>query len=388
MISRELQNRIMLLAIVLYSAYMIFDLGANQTNNFWDFEVYYYAVDSDLNIYSDGFAPEISGEHGALSYKYPPLTKYLFAPFTMMDIGTAKLVWFTIIIIISGLLVYVFSRMIRQNMPPYLWLVLLFGFNACLYTSLQTGNINVLVCLLVYLGFANYLSGNYKWFIVCILMGGIFKFAPLVFLVLLWFEGERKLLYTALLCVMGYVGLNALTPEFPEFVDGLLAGTGERGIINPSLYTFYGDIQLYLSIKLDIALNWLDEILYFISIVVIAGLSWKSLRRAETKSEKLVIVLLTGLLILPRIKNYEYLLIIPIAIMMVTHWRHYVSAAWIVVIFVLSALRMTAPGTEFVFSLLWDYYPLILLVFMWYKHIMTKSPYQLSSVSLESQIRG
>lgn len=388
MIAKELQNRIMLLVIVLYSAYMIIDLGSNHANNFWDFEVYYYAADSDANIYSDGFAPEMSPEHGALSYKYPPLTTYLFTPFAVMDLQSAKLLWFALLVVLSGLLVYVYTGTTKQKLPPYIWLVLLFGFNACFYTSLQTGNINVVVCLLVYLGFANYLSSNYKAFVVFILLAGMFKLTPLIFLVLLWFEGERKILLTALLCAMAYVGLNALTPEFPAFVDGILAGSDERGIINPSLYTFFGDIQMYLALEFDLAITWLDEALYLLAIVLVAGLSWKSLQTVNTRSEKLVLVLLAGLLILPRIKNYEYLLIVPVAMIMVIHWKHYFSVTWVVVIFILSALRMTAPGTEFVFSLLWDYYPLILLVFMWYKHLSLKSPYQLSGVSLWSQIRA
>lgn len=367
---------------------MIVDLGANNSSNFWDFEVYYHAADSDANAYSEGFASEMGDEHGALSYKYPPLTKYVFVPFTMLDLKTAKLAWFAIILIISGMLVFVFSRMIKPNAPSYIWLVLLFGFNACFYTSLQTGNVNMMVCLLIYLAFGYYLLGNYTLFVTFILAASVFKLTPLLILVLLWIDGERKHLRISLFFTIVYLGLNALTPNFNDFIDSLMTGSDERGIINPSLYTFFGDIQMYISYKLNIGLVWLDEVLYLMAIVAVGVLSWKRVMSLETKSDKLVLVLLAGLLLLPRIKNYEYTLLLPIAMMMLMHWKHYFNEGWVLIIFVLSAIRMAAPGTEFVFRLLWDYYPLILLVFMWYKHIAVEAPYQLKPFSLRLQTRG
>lgn len=388
MISRELQNRIMLLAIILYSAYMIVDLGVNNSSNFWDFEVYYHAADSEANVYSEGFASEMGDEHGALSYKYPPLTKYLFVPFTMLELKTAKLVWFAIILIISGMLVFVFSRIIKPNAPSYIWLVLLFGFNACFYTSLQTGNINVMVCLLIYLAFVYYLLGNYTLFVTFVLAASVFKLTPLLFLALLWIDGERKHLGISLFFTIVYLGLNALTPNFNDFIESLMTGSDERGIVNPSLYTFFGDIQMYISDKLNIGLVWLDEALYVMAIVAVGILSWKRLMSLESRSDKFVLVLLAGLLLLPRIKNYEYTLLLPIAMIMLIHWKHYFNAGWALIIFVLSAIRMSAPGTEFVFSLLWEYYPLILLLFMWYKHIAVEAPYQLKPFSLRLQTRG
>ena len=373
-------------AVIAYFVYVIYALISNADNRyiFADFKVYHFGMtnfDLGKSPYSLAQMSDTAGMPWDLPYAYPPLTLYFFKPFHLEELLTSVYLFVAIKFFILVLLLLVWREIVRIKSPVIFCLLLLFAFNSTLYQDLQSANVSLIIYFLVWLGIYFFLQKNYLLFGLLIVLSSIFKLTPILFLCLLFFaDHKKKYLYLA-----GFGGLflvylasnYVLLPELTRgFIENMTVNTlNESGsIYNPSLSWFIKSSVSFLSEKLALPLNPLHVLLFLGSLVTIAGISAKvlvkHLGKLQNKRERMLIIIFVFCLIysfiMPRFKDYDYVLLLLPAYFLIEKLEGKLGTAYLLVIlFSLSAANYRLPGLYSIRIMIWEYYPLFLAVGLW-----------------------
>ncbi|MCU0241802.1 MAG: glycosyltransferase 87 family protein [Vicinamibacteria bacterium] len=160
-----------------------------------DFIVYHRALQSLLqgrvDLYADDFALD-----PPMRYVYPPLFVLLTAPLGLLDFKTAAGLWLTLLgLALTGMLALVHHVWRPQDR---LRLVLLTLAAPWLLYGLRSGNVHLLVVLLLLAALVAWSCGRSGWAGALLALGGALKVFPLLFLPLLVALKEWRLLTRAL----------------------------------------------------------------------------------------------------------------------------------------------------------------------------------------------
>jgi hypothetical protein len=159
-----------------------------------------------------------------------------------------------------------------------------------------------------------------------------------------------------------------------EFVRDMSTKLSERGgVLNPSTFTFIRDVFGLIAKERGIALPQRILILSFLVIVAaIIFLSWRSfivLKSVGGKEKDKIMVFLSCLvyaLILPRFKDYSYILLIVPTYFAIKRFSGGKEYIFLFIIMVLSTPDIVnLPGFNIIFSYLWNYYPLAIAFSVW-----------------------
>jgi hypothetical protein len=122
----------LIILLVTYSIYIYIYLMINRTTYQWDFKKDYYAAlafRTGENLYDVKTLAKLSGGQ----YSYPPLTLYVFVPFTYVTFETAYLWYLHIKLMILFLLLMVWSRyFLHEKANLTFALFCFFAFNSAL----------------------------------------------------------------------------------------------------------------------------------------------------------------------------------------------------------------------------------------------------------------
>lgn len=376
-------GRILLALLALYCIVAALYLWRNAESYQNDLKLYIAAAkafNQGLNPYQKENLARLSGGKVNNAYHYPAAALYCFKPLAALDAATAARVFLGLklaaLASLIGLWRFFFFR--GQGGPLFYFLCLL-AFNGAIYIDLCAGNISLFEQLALWSGFAFLLRRRFVPFAALIIAAALFKLTPAAFLALpLLLDGRAAWrrcaaaggVFAALLALTTFA-----TPFGPDFWT--LAGekiTMGRGILAPSTYALAQELCAIVNAGTGVNLaTWAPQALYLAAAAVIVFFSWRAWRRGGGADGQATLMLacLVYALVLPRVKDYGYILLIPPAFDMLMRLRR--KGAPNLVPVVLLAYPMIGmfrlPGLSAVPGLLFNYYPWVMAVTVWWIYL-------------------
>jgi hypothetical protein len=295
----------------------------------WDLSTYYYAAkayQTGQNPYDRDVLSEIAGTAIRLKFVYPPHTLPVLEGLTILSYPAMHPVWLGLKALFLMALFRAWMRLFpgSSGSPGFLLFALL-AFNGAVLSDLVAGNISIMEQACVWGGFLFLLQKRRLEFAVMMGLAAFFKITYAWFFVLLLFpptkENVRALLVGILLVAAPLVLSATMTPSlFGNFLSNAAAvgDVLERGNNNPCLFAFLLTIADLASdaaggkIPLAVVLA-----LFGIHAVVILSLVGRAARDLlsrggpEPLRDMIFLACLTYPLIVPRFKDYSYILLIP-----------------------------------------------------------------------------
>ncbi len=287
----------------------------------WDVIVYWWGG----RAFAHGQSPygAIPGQPEYLHFVYPPIVAPLFAPLAILKPNVAKLLWITLKAIAFWVTIRLWRRALgteQQAVPPVFFFT--FAFGSAALVDFTAGNIAVFEQLVLWLAFAALLAQRRWTFALLVVLAAQCKLTPVFFLGLLLVVDERPhwrpfLGGSALMAAL--VGANVVL--FPAQTREFLAGVsslGERGWGDPSTLGVMQDLVDQLR---GLRLPLPDATAYALYLAAAAFILaqtvrwWRAQRVAGTARpvEIVLVTLVTYALVMPRMKDYSYVALLPVA---------------------------------------------------------------------------
>lgn len=380
--SLKTYERILLVGFVASVIGLIIISFERSGGRLWDFRVYYSAA----LCYREGLTPyeinnlfKVHTNVAPLPFLYPPLTIFYFIPISYLGVQAALYTYLSLKLLAVVALFRVWFKLLPTNQywVAFLWLGL-FAFNAALLKDIETGNISVFEQLGIWWAVYFWLQEKPWKFALLILIVASFKLMPAIFLGFLFFSRSKnkwKVFFTS----CGIFGLYLLSnwliePELTEIYLSKTAETviRETGIVNASSLEFFYAIFKRL---IPNGFKTPAVITYLLFVVVVGVCSIRRLAQRthetnyESRLEMAMLLCLSILLVLPRFKDYSYILAILPTFYLITRYRHKVGIGLIVIVVCLSAYNLSVPFFKDVMTLMWQYYTLIIAFVGWYLYL-------------------
>ncbi|HEX7981317.1 MAG TPA: glycosyltransferase family 87 protein [Gemmatimonadaceae bacterium] len=287
----------------------------------WDVIVYWWGG----RAFAHGQSPygTIPGQPEYLHFVYPPIVAALFAPLAILKPSVAKLLWITLKAFAFWITVRLWRRAVgteQHAVPPVFFFT--FAFGSAALVDFTAGNIAVFEQLVLWLAFAALLARRRWTFALLVVLAAQCKLTPVFFLGLLLVVDERPhwgpfLGGGALMAAL--VGANVVlfpgqTREFLASVSAL----AERGWGDPSTLGVMQDLVDQLR---GLRLPLPDATAYALYLAAAAFILaqtvrwWRAQRLAGTTRpvEIVLVTLVTYALVMPRMKDYSYVALLPVA---------------------------------------------------------------------------
>lgn len=264
-----------------------------------------------------------------LTFTYLPFLAAVFAPLSFVSFSVAAALWIAIKGLFFALFwksATVFHRFDRSSTLDLCVLVL--GFNSALFSDVLSGNMSLILCAILWWGLKLFFEEKYYSSAAAVAAASLVKIQPIALLAIFIVSPQRPkwrpaFFGAALFAVV--LALNAmLWPEmFRSFIHEALHRTNlERGILAPSLFALCADtLDQWKGISVIPAswkegASWLPLALYLIGASVIGAITaLKVLRHTRRLAHpgSVALVLLAWVLLVPRLKSYDFILLLPVA---------------------------------------------------------------------------
>ena len=304
---------------------------------FLDFRSYYRAA---------GFLNDHSSPYTRLvhvpPFVYTPLSLMFLKCFTVYLEFHAHRQWLLVKCLAGILLVITLHRHFRIRLGLSDWLLICGGFTFTVMQDLIHGNVSLIEQLLLWAGFAAMLHRRYVLFGLCLVAAAQFKLTiimllPCVFLI----DGdrdERRRQWMALTAGLGMFagGLAAnflIWPRWPQEVRANLAAIDYDGATSdPAFRAFVVDAVHGVSRGASWGMPAATVLYVLLAGGILAGSGWAlwTRHRREGKLDTLLGVMFACVvyaLILPRLKSYSYILVIPPAMFLLSRARGWKASA-------------------------------------------------------------
>jgi len=382
---KKISEKLAIVALLVYGAGIIFNISRHDDYQ-WDFWIYYNSVRAHaagLNPYEASSLSQIVGSPMRNCFAYPPLALYFFRPFIYLDFATASYLYlFLKCLLLSGLLYLWKKEFLQDKADTLFYFFCLLAFNAAIYIDFAAGNVSLLEQFLLWSAFAFYLKRRWLLFSLCVVAAASFKLVPILFLGLLWFADEKKRYwYFAGGCagfgIMLLASYLVAPTWFVEFVqDSVGRADWEHGLLNPSTLSFIRDAHDLLAAKFGIVISLrILRALFLALAAIVLLISYRAhtaLRPVFQKHNEKVLIFLACLvyaLILPRFKDYSYILLIPPAYFILKKLGE-IKATLLLGLTVLYLPNpmggiLPLPGFEVLTKLVTNYFPLLMAYGVW-----------------------
>lgn len=305
------------------------------TNPEWQADArlrHYIAVtwQAGLNPYDPAAVSQVAGEQFNTAYVYPPDVLPLCGLFSGFGLGAVRPLYLGFQLVLLGALLVCWGRFFldaEDRVSPLFFLLCLLGLNGTLFYELRSGNISLLEQVLLWWGLAAWLRGRHGLFAVLLWLAAACKLTPLAFSVLLLLPPVRRwgLFAAVWLTMFLRLGLDWLcSPRlFGFFVQSLGSTASSQydvGRNNPCLQEVLRDVFLMCDPTLDRQeLNQAMLPVYAVLVLVVFAVSWLAWRAicrrqsGDMRGRQLVfLTCLAYALTVPRMKDYSYLLLLPV----------------------------------------------------------------------------
>jgi alpha-1,2-mannosyltransferase len=303
--------------VVAALAQVFFKLGTYQ----WDLIVYWWGG----HAFATGHSPygAIPNQPVYLHYVYPPITAALFAPLSLLNVAAAKLVWITAKAAALWATVRMWQKATSSRdatIPPIFFFT--FAFGSALLVDVTAGNIAVFEQFVLWLGFTALLARKPWIFALLVVVIAQFKLTPIFFLGVLLVIDERPrwapfvggLTVFGALLASNFVAYPAQMHEFFTSISSL----NERGWGDPATLGVMQDlVDQVQSLGINIP-SATAYVLYGAAAlsVLYYTFRWWMRRRAESNVDRVLVVLISLVvyaLVMPRMKDYSYVALLPAA---------------------------------------------------------------------------
>ncbi len=300
-------------------------LDWSNPENQWDFRVYYHAAQAwraGLDPYDSGSLPATLSAPG-LRFSYPPYALGVFAPITLVPLKQAVVVYFALKLLVLGWLVRMWSRLLRTSITEPAWILfLIFGYSSTLFVDFVSGSVTTFEHLLIWIGVSWLRKERYSAYVAAIVGASLFRLTPiLLLLACLAVPGRRgyRLVaggIAAFACIL--LLTYAVTPRLSvEFLQSIQKNYGERGFLNPATLPLVEDVAALANESYGISLTPVVQMAIYLAIaaaiLVPTLIAVRGVARSQAGNRIDVIVYLVFLataLVLPRFKNYSYMLLL------------------------------------------------------------------------------
>ena len=357
----------------------IWEIFQNPDKFQWDLSVYYQ---SPLALQAGSNPYEVA------SFVYPPLYLPLFKLFsTFFSLGQFYNIFLTAKIICFFILVTLWRKEFLPKIRSevfflFIWLSLYAAFSL----DFQAGNISIFEALLIFIGFHYYMKMHFRTFSFFILVAASLKMTPLLFLLLLFINPSKKKTSAFFIGLGGFVLYGVINYIiYPDLSLSFLSQavhrtTNEAGYINPSSYAFF--TETFGSLAKFFQLNEVPLITPMAYVSLVTGVlirsqkAWGKKRTSEdSKSTDRLLILFSILiyaLVMPRMKDYAYILMIPSVLFIFVSFDFRVFPRWIFLALPLLIVPTTRipPLFRGFYTEFWEYYPLAIVLISWWLFIL------------------
>lgn len=293
--------------------------------NQWDFRIYYHAAQAwraGLDPYDSASLPSSLSTSG-FKFSYPPYALGLFVPFTLVPLQQAAMLYLGLKLVALGSLVRIWSRLLRTGITEPAWvLFLIFAYSSTIFVDFASGSVTTFEQWLLWMGVAALHKERYWIYVAAVVGASLFRLTPILLLAACFAVPDRHgSRYVAAggvalagILLSTYVASPRLTVEFFESIQ---KNYGERGWLNPSLLPLAGDVAAIAGRTFAISVApVVQAVIYSIlalAVVVPTAITVRQVARTEAGNRLdviLYLVCLASALVLPRFKNYSYMLLI------------------------------------------------------------------------------
>ncbi len=374
------------LALVLLAAYVVafvLPMASPETRDFHDFASYYYAgkaYSAGLNPYDLGVLRSVSGGEVQFPFLYPPLTLQVFRLFALLPFEAACQLFLAAKIAALGGLLLIWTRTFLGGLDVAFLFFCLLAFNSPIYIDLSVGNVSMFEQLLIWVGLRQHLRGDVRGFALAILAAALFKLTPIVLLLLLLRRGGGKrewrwLVGCGAILAVSVLGSYLANPEFYTSFRENMQRVDFKGVVNPTSLTIFQFISDGFAKchqwSLPPALPWA---LYGLVVLAVVAFSVRALRRLCAAADgpdperahrhAIALAVLAYALILPRLPDYGYIVVLLPAYYAVRAFRGS-ALPWLFVLMSLQAFNLRIPGAAIAYSILWAHMPLLMAFVAW-----------------------
>jgi hypothetical protein len=372
------------MAVILAMATLSLYVHAEKQTDFLSMYTAASAFKSGVNPYDMAALGQMAHQDDVPIYRYPPYTLYLFRPFTWFSFVAAARIFLLLKFVALGALLYLWHRLFDlTRYRGLLWVLVPLAFNCTVIADFRSGNISVFEQLLIWTGFYFYTRKSLAGFGIAIVLAASCKLVPIALLALLATRWNKKsLAYGVLFGVafLALLGASALAwPElFAIFWKNLLhlGAQGEHGNVDPSTRALISDAARWFQLKtghplpIIIPLGILATLAA--GVVAVSVIMFSRMKSSDSKSAdlwRISLLCLSYALIVPRFKDYSYILLIPPAFYIITarKWINdpVLPFCGLLVIFTLRDFRFYGTILEPFFRFQGEYYCLVLAWVLW-----------------------
>ncbi len=370
-----------LIALSLLAGLWIYGIYSVSTGDKqWDFKTYYYAAAAHqrgLDAYDNTATEQIAGTPIKLSYVYPPLTLWFFRAFTFFDFAAAYQIFLFLKVLLLVGICLLWSRYLFKGEDPLLvyWFATM-AFASTIYWDFFAGNIGIFEQFLFWIAIVAMLRGKLLLYCSAIVMISFFKLTFIFFLVLPLLDRQRnaiRFVTVAFVAFCAYLFANYIleTRDFQVFLS-ILGALDERGeLYNHSALAIIRDIfdrgaaaGFFSSVS-----GVVPSALYLLVVLFIVAISWSAFRKNSAQRsggemlESIYLACLTYSLIMPRMKSYSFILVIPASYYVIKNCVK--PQAFVYLLILLSLTKWTPLPVPDVIRFLWWYYPWLCALLVW-----------------------
>lgn len=289
-----------------------------------DFHVYYYSVqahEQGLSPYSQPNLAKVSDNRVRFGFVYPPYTLPVLSVLQLADRATSARIYLLFKTLLLFALIALWWSWVKEknfNTLAMLLIMISVGYYECVYRDFRHGNISTIEQFFLWFGAFFFLKGRLYLYAFFIFLASFFKLALIPFLGVLYFIPKKKGWLPFLFGSVLFLSLQAssywLQPEaFMQFWNRA-SGLTEPGPLNPSMMMFSRATFGFLSIEVA-------NFIYVVGAIYLTFVFWRktdSLKKNwsfSKPSEETLMNLFIGFtllytLIMPRFKNYSYIMLI------------------------------------------------------------------------------
>lgn len=286
-------------------------------------------------------------------FAYPPLTLHLFQAFGILPLPAAAKVYLALKFVALLWLIVAWRSMSNPNPRPiFLLLLVMFGFEGAVLADLRVGNISLFEQAALWLAFIIWTRSQLLPFCALILFTALFKLTPILFLGLLLINVTRIRIYYFIGSILLFMLLQLVSyivyPEWTlQFLD-IARYLDERGAINPASLALIRDMGDWFVISTPMV-NGIF-ILWVLVVSVVSAYAIKVMPESERQRMGLFLFCLAYALILPRFKDYAYILLIaPVYYVAMIHTSR-LTYAFTSIIILIGIISFIFPPLRFDYS--------------------------------------
>ena len=305
------------------AAWWLHKLGWTPPVGQWDFRVYYFGAQAwraGLDPYDPRVLPaELFGT--GFKFNYPPYALALFSPLTHLSVVHAMQIFLVVKLAALAWLLTIWSRLLRTGIADPLWIVfLLFAYSSAIFVDVISGSVTTFEQLLVWLGVGALLDRRYGAFAAAIVVASLFRLTPIALLVAALVLPDRRGIRSVAAGLASAAAIAVTTalvaPQLTRgFLRSLPTNFGERGWLNPAALPLADDLSAmiaqarHVAPSPTLALAIYGAIVAAVAVPTIATVR-RIARQADAPHDALIyFVFVATALVLPRFKNYSYMLL-------------------------------------------------------------------------------